>query len=211
MFEDLFDDALESSFGDDLDSYLIADLEDEEGALENAVFNTEEFELTAAEESAIFLDSVYSTCDSPEEFIDMVEENATVWEMYGLIQDATAATEAVKKMKIDNWKSVNLSRVAAREAIRQAQRANSADYKKYAKFRGLFKKYRDKILKMFGTRSKAAAKKSIANSQRKLAAIKPTTAKKKAQSTDLMKKMERVAKGLDKNGRNGRAIRENGR
>ena len=168
MLDNMLDDVLESSLSDidDLDSLLIDGVDDEDsGALEGATFDTTEDELTPAEESAIFLDAMYSSCNSPEEFIDMVEENATVWEMYGLIQDATAATEAVKRMKIDNWKKVNLDRVAARESIRLAQKNKSADYKKYVKYRALFKKYRDKILKRFGVRSKSVARRAIASAK----------------------------------------------
>ena len=212
MLDNMLDDVLESSLSDidDLDSLLIDGVDDEDsGALESATFDTTEDELTPAEESAIFLDAMYSSCNSPEEFIDMVEENATVWEMYGLIQDATAATEAVKRMKIDNWKKVNLDRVAARESIRLAQKNKSADYKKYVKYRALFKKYRDKILKRFGVRSKSVARRAIANSQHKSAAM--SNSAKRATAIDTTKKLDSVMKGLNKDGRNGKAIKTSGR
>ena len=202
MLDNMLDDVLESSLSDidDLDSLLIDGVDDEDsGALEGATFDTTEDELTPAEESAIFLDAMYSSCNSPEEFIDMVEENATVWEMYGLIQDATAATEAVKRMKIDNWKKVNLDRVAARESIRLAQKNKSADYKKY----------RDKILKRFGVRSKSVARSAIANSQHKSAAM--SNSAKRATAIDTTKKLDSGMKGLNKDGRNGKAIKTSGR
>ena len=212
MFDNMLDDALESSLSDcdDLDSLLIDGVDDDySGALEGATFDTSEDELTPAEESAIFLDAMYANCASPEEFIGMVEDNATVWEMYGLIQDATAATEAVKRMKINNWKKVNLDRVAARESIRLAQKNKSADYKKYVKYRALFKKYRDKILKRFGLRSKSVARRAIANSAHKTAAMSGSA--KKAVAIDTTKKLESTLKNLDRNGRNGRAIKDSGK
>ena len=176
----ILDGVLESSLDDisDLDSLLIEGVDEEfTTSTESVSFDENEYDISAAEESAIFLDTLYSECESKDEFVQLVEENATLWEMYGLIEDATAATEAVKKMKIDNWKKVNLDRVAAREAIRVCQKEDAALFKKYTKHRALFKKYRDQILRKYGNKSRRIAKKSIANSAHKHASVQTNKAK----------------------------------
>jgi hypothetical protein len=187
----------------DLDSLLIDGVDDNSSAsLESASFDTDSYELTPSEESAIFLDAMYNECSSPEEFMDFVTENASMWEMYGLIEDATAALEAVKRMRIDNWKQVNLGRVSKREAIRLAEKANSADYRKYKKYRALYRKYRDKIFVRYGTRGKTMARRAIANSRNKASSTH-------AQSTT--KKIDNTIKKLNRDGRNGQAIKETGK
>ena len=121
---------------DDLDSFLISGVDPIKPGLENVTIgDDDEYVCTPTEESAIFLDAIASECATVDEFYTLVEENAVEWEMCGLIEDASVALEAVKRMKIDNWRDVNRGRVAGGEAIRMAKRDNSPDYKKYKKYR----------------------------------------------------------------------------
>ena len=191
---------------DDLDSFLISGVDPVKPGLENVTIgDDDEYVCTPTEESAIFLDAIASECATVDEFYTLVEENAVEWEMCGLIEDASVALEAVKRMKIDNWRDVNRGRVAGSEAIRMAKRDNSPDYKKYKKYRDLYFKYKKKIEKKYGNRAKIAARRSIANSQRKSACVKS------AQGAGITKKLDTTIKKLDKDGRNGTAIKESGK
>lgn len=192
--------------GGGLESFLIDGVDPIEPGVEGASLDIyDEYTLSPAEESAIFLDAMASECDSAEEFFDLVEENATAWEMYGIIEDASAALEAVKRMKITNWKQVNTDRIAGNQAIRMAASAKSNDYKKYKKFRTLMLKYKAKIMKRYSAQSKVAARKAIQNSKRKAASVKGSAA------SGITKKIDHAISGLDKTGRNGKAITEKGR
>jgi hypothetical protein len=87
-----------------------------------------------------------------------------------------------------------------------AAASNSSDYKKYKKYRALYKKYKAKIEQKYATRAKASARRSIQNSQRKTASVKNSPA-----ASGISKKMDNAIKHLDKNGRNGSAIQEKGK
>ena len=191
----------------DFDSFLIEGVDPVEPGLEGATLDDgDDYTLTPADESAIFLEALASECETPEEFFNVVEENAVTLEMYGVLESASAALEAVKRMKVDNWKQVNLSRVTGNQAIRMAAAANSPDYKKYKKYRALYIKYKKKIEEKYKSRAKSVARKSIQNSQRKTASAKGNTA-----ASGITKKMDNAIKNLDRNGRNGSAIKETGK
>lgn len=191
-----------------LDSFLIDGVDPVAPGLEGVtmVDTDDEYTLTPADESAIFLETLACGCDTPQEFYDIIEENAVALEMYGVIENASAALEAVKRMKVDNWKQVNLSRVSGNQSIRMAQAANSSDYKKYKKYRALYIKYKKKIEKRYEGRAKVAARRAIQNSQRKVSAIKD-----KKVAGGINKKLDKTINGLNKDGRNGVAIKENGK
>ena len=190
------------SFLFDTDDTLTADQALEGATIEDG---SENLELDAAAESAIFLESMRDGCDTFEEFADMVQENAIEWEMCGLINSADEAFEAVKRIKIDNFKQVNLDRETRRECIRLAKINNDPNYPKYAKHRKAMKKFRDKIFSRWESKARSNARRSIANSKKKAASI---SSSKKAASTTA--KLDNTLKKLDKNGRNGTAITAHG-
>lgn len=117
--------------------------------------------LTPADESAIFLETVMESCETPDEFIDMVTENAVYWQSFGLIDDADVALEAVKRITVDNWKQVNFKRLWHREALRVEARKDSADWKKYVKYRTEMRKVRAKIIQ----RNENVAKRNVRQAQ----------------------------------------------
>ena len=191
-----------------IDSFLI-DTDDTittDAVLESATLDdgNDSTELTAAAESAIFLDAMYQECESFEEFKEMVEESAIEWELNGLIESSDAAFEAVKRIQIENFKQVNLDRETRRECIRLAKANDDPNYPKYAKYRKLMREYRDKIFQRWETKARTNARKSISRSKTKAAASKG----KKA--TQTVKKLDNALKRVDKNGRNGTAIKERG-
>ena len=200
--------SFENMNANDFDSFLIEGVDPVTPGIEGATFDDDDdgYVLTPADESAIFLETLACECATPDEFYNTIEENAVALEMYGVIEDASAALEAVKRMKVDNWKQVNLSRVTGNQAIRMAAAANSPDYKKYKKYRALFIKYKKKIEEKYRNRAKTAARRSIQNSQHKTASVKNSPA-----ASGITKKMDSAIKNLDKNGRNGSAIRETGK
>lgn len=190
---------------DNLDSFLF-DTDDTltaDQALEGATIDdgSESLDLDAAAESALFLESMYDGCDSFEEFENLVQENALEWHMCGLINSADEAFEAVKRIKIENFKQVNLDRETRRECIRLAKVNNDPNYPKYAKHRKLMKEFRNKIFTRWESKARNNARKSIANSKKKAASI--SSSKKAAQTTA---KLDNTLKKLDKDGRNGTAI-----
>lgn len=192
-----------------LDSFLFDtdDTQTADQALEGATIDdgSENLDLDPAAESAIFLECMYDGCNSFEEFEQLVEENAIEWNMCGLINSADEAFEAVKRIKIDNFKQVNLDRETRRECIRLAKVNNDPNYPKYAKYRKLMKEYREKIFARWETKARSNARRSIANSKKKAASI--SSSRKAAQTTA---KLDSTLKKLDKNGRNGTAITAHG-
>ena len=203
--------SIENVNANDFDSFLIEGVDPVTPGIEGATIDDgEDYVLTPADESAIFLEALACECATSDEFFNLVEDNAVALEMYGVIEDASAALEAVKRMKVDNWKQVNLSRVTGNQAIRMAAAENggkgSPDYRKYKKYKALFIKYKKKIESKYAHRAKSAARRSIQNSQHKVASVKNSPA-----AVGMTKKLDNTLKHLNKDGRNGTAIRENGK
>lgn len=121
----------------------------------------EDDELDSATESSMFLDIIMDSCDSMEEFQDLVNESAYEWEMYGLIDDAKSALEATKIMKVENWKEKNRKRLINRECIRVAMKKDDPLYKKYKKFRDAMREFREKIF----TKYEAIATRNVRQAQ----------------------------------------------
>ena len=118
-------------------------------------------ELDSATESSMFLDIIMESCDSMEEFQDLVNESAYEWEMYGLIDDAKSALEATKIMKVENWKEKNRKRLINRECIRVSMKKDDPLYKKYKKFRDAMREFREKIF----TKYEAIATRNVRQAQ----------------------------------------------
>ena len=155
MFDDLFTDdapALESSYDD-------VTLDGEESLIAG--------ELTSATESSIFLAAMQDMCNTPDEFVDMVNENAVTWQMYGLIDDAEEAMEVAKKVTYDNWKDTRMKRVIGKEVLRLAKANDPANYKKYRDFRNKALALRQKFYQKYLSKAKQNAKAALRNSSSK--------------------------------------------
>lgn len=145
--------------------------------------------LDAADESAIFLAALQDTC-TPEEFESLVLENTTELELYGLIDDAESAMEAIKIVKHKITKQENLNREQAKACFRMAKKANCSEWKRYHLYRTKMKAERDKIFAKFGSKAKAEAKKVVNNSRRKASSMNSVTGKTITEKMD--KKIEEI-------------------
>lgn len=178
----------------DFDNLMLDDVNDdtamESAALEGTV-DYEDDELTPADESVYFLDTLMEECSSLEEFQAIVTENAVDFQLYGLIDDAEAAIEAVKKITIEDWKHVNFNRLVHRECIRLAKKNNDPNYGKYAMFREKMRGFRTKIFARWESKAKVNVRKALQNSKNKAANINTNTGKKvTAQLNNAIKRAE---------------------
>lgn len=128
-------------------------------------------------ESEIFLMALESECDTPEELAQIVSEGAMEMALYGLLDKPEIATEAVKKIQIDNWKEANFNRIAKRTAIRLAMVNGDALYTKYKLYRDKLIEHRDKIYKKYGAKAKIEARKIIKNARNKASNMNSATGK----------------------------------
>ena len=164
-FEDDYEDDTELDLSDD----EFDDLSDEDAR--------DDAELTIAAEAAIFMDTVRETFDSDEEFVQYVQENAVEWELYGLIPSASRALEAIKTIKVGDWKQKNRQRLIRRECIRIACKKNDPNYVKYKKYRTLMRQYRQKIFDKYESKAKSNVLKAKSNSAAKASNIKTSSGK----------------------------------
>lgn len=184
-FDDDFDAATED-FDDDLnmdDEDTSFDFDDDDlPDFSDDEFDDPTFEgaddsddLSEAAEAAIFMDTVRESFDNDADFVEYVTENAVEWELYGLIPSASRALEAIKTLKIDDWKQKNRQRLIRRECIRIACKKNDPNYVKYKKFRDLMRTYRQKIFDKYETKAKSNVLKAKNNSVAKASNIKTTS------------------------------------
>lgn len=169
--------------------------------------------LTNGLESIILCDVLHETCTA-EEYRSFLSENATELELYGLIDreamatesygeaDETedSATEARNVVKLN--RDAVISREEARIAIGLAKQANDPLYKYYHKYAVLKRKFRDKIYAKYGTKARPIARKAVMNSRNKASAMNSKT------GTTVINKIDQRIMRLDKNGRNGQAIKK---
>lgn len=120
-------------------------------------------------ESEIVLTAIRESCNSDEEYAELMDEVATEMALYGVIEDADVATEAAKKIVITDFKAANFNRIQKRTAIRLAAINNDALYAKYRKYRDLFLQAREAIYKKYGSKAKQETKKILINARRKSA------------------------------------------
>ena len=162
----------------------------ESAALEGTV-DYEDTELTPADESVYFLDTLMEECQSLEEFQAIVTENAVDFQLYGLIDDAEAAIEAVKRITIDDWKHVNFNRLVHRECVRLAKKNNDPNYSKYAMFREKMRGFRSKIFTRWEAKARTNVRKALQNSKSKASNINTSTGRKvTSQLTNAIKRAE---------------------
>lgn len=167
------DDDFESFDASDDDLPELDDEEFDDPTFEDAQDDTED--LSEAAEAAIFMDTVRETFDSDAEFAEYVMENAVEWELYGLIPSASRALEAIKTLKIDDWKQKNRQRLIRRECIRIACKKGDPNYAKYKKYRDLMRTFRQKIFDKYETKARANVLKAKNNSVAKASNIKTTS------------------------------------
>ena len=153
--------------------------------------NIEDIKLDTADESAVFLAALQDVC-TPEEYNQLVMENATELELYGLIHDAAIVTEGVKIVKHKITKQENLNREQSKAALRLAKKANSAEWKKYSSARSKMLAAKQKIFVKFGPKAKQEARKIVQNSKRKASAMPSVTGK------SISDKMDQKIKEIDK-------------
>lgn len=168
----------------DTDSFAEAE---ESASYEGAYFEGEDDiiggELDSATESAFFLDMMADTCDSLDEYVSLVTENAVTWELYGLIDDASAAVEATKKVTYDNWKDTQMKRRIGKEVMRLAA-ANMPDkYKKYRMFREKALAFRNEFYSRYGTKATQLARTAMRNTGAKAANMNSTHGNKIVQAS----------------------------
>lgn len=138
----------------------------------------------AAIESEIVLTAIRNECESDEEFATLLESAGTEMALYDVISDADVATEAVKRIVVQDWKTVNFERISKRTAIRLAMVNNDPLYTKYKKYRDLLLETREKIYVKYGQRAKVEARKIIKNSRNKAANMNSAAGK------DIVAKMD---------------------
>ena len=138
----------------------------------------------AAIESEIVLTAIRNECESDEEFATLLESAGTEMALYDVISDADVATEAAKKIVVQDWKAANFNRIWRRTAIRMAMLNNDPLYTKYRKYRDLLLEVREKIYVKYGSKSKVEAKKIIKNARNKAANMNSNAGK------DIVAKMD---------------------
>ena len=133
--------------------------------------------IDSSTESALFLDFMLESCDSIEEFEELVNENATDWQLYGLIDDRDMALEASRIMKVENWKQKNRFRLIRRECIRIGKEKNDPNYIKYKKYRDLMRQFRQKLFDRYETLATRNVKSAHKNSVAKASNVKTASGK----------------------------------
>lgn len=123
----------------------------------------------AAIESEVILTAIRNECATDEEFHALLESAGTEMALYDIISDAELATEAAKKIVVQDWKAASFARLSKRTAIRLAMVNNDTLYTQYKKYRDLLLATRDKIYTKYGAKANMEAKKIIKNARNKAA------------------------------------------
>lgn len=163
---------------------------------------TESVSIDNADDMAsVLLAGVLEQC-TPEEYQEIVQENAHLWELYGLIPDADmVATEATKKVVAKYTKYSYLSAATKRAAFRLARAAGDPNYDKYIKYRNLMRQYREKVLDKWNSKASREAKRILRGAATTAGSVKDTRGKQ------MEEKIDKALKKTNAEGRNGQAIR----
>lgn len=197
-----------------------AETEDEEPAapaeesLEREV--SDEEMLTSGMESILFLEALRATCASEDEYKQIITENATELQLYGVVDpvaiareswtdedeevDEEVATEAKNIVRLNKQARVNTE--VARMSIGLAKKANDPLYKAYHKHSVLKRKFRDKIYAKYNSRATPLARKAVANGRNRAAMINSPA------GAGIVSKIDSRLKQLDKSARNMSAIKK---
>lgn len=155
--------------------------------------NPDDITLDHADESAIFLAALQDACTA-EEYNDLVMENLTELELYGLIESAEVVTEGLKIIKHKVTKQENLNREQAKAAFRLARKANSSEWKKYKMHREKMIENREKIFQKFGFKAKSEAKRVLQGAKRKASSMPATSLTGKSITEKMDKKIAEINK-----------------
>lgn len=145
-------------------------------------------ELTPAEESELFLVALQDNCSSNEEFLQIVQESATEFGLYGLLGNVEEAMEATKRVVVRVTTAEVLDRVQKRTCIRLAAKDGSQLYNKYKFHRTKMIEYRLAMYQRYSAKAKPIAKKAIQNSRNKARA---------AGNVDIASKMDKQIKKMN--------------
>lgn len=137
-----------------------------------------------AVESEIVMNALRSACASDEEFAALLESAGTEMALYGLLSDENIATEVVKKIQVNDWKTANFNRICRRTAIRLAMINNDALYTKYRKYRDLLLEVREKIYVKYQSKAKAETRRIIKNARNKAASMNSAAGKSITEKMD---------------------------
>lgn len=132
---------------------------------------------SAADRTAVFLAAMEEEC-TPEEFKELVLDQATALEAYGLIDDADAvraaygivesgnasAMEAAyknRKMKFVLSRGTQMTRAQKKAAMKLAKRNTDPNYEKYVTYRNKMIFYRQKVYDKWLSRGTREAKRLL--------------------------------------------------
>ena len=151
--------------------------------------------------ASVLLAGILEQC-TPEEYESIVQENAHLWELYGLIPDADmVATEATKKVVAKYTKYSYLSAATKRAAFRLARAAGDPNYDKYIKYRNLMRQYREKVLDKWNSKASREAKRILRGAATTAGSVND------ARGKSMEDKIDKALKKTNSEGRNGKAIR----
>lgn len=140
-------------------------------------------------ESEIVLTALMESCSTDEEFSELLEQHAVEMELFGIIDNSEEACEAARNIVRLN-KSAKFSAIEKRAAIRLAKKADDPLYTKYAKYRALWKDFREKIFAKYRTKATREAKTIIVNARRKASGMSVDSGKSLTDRMD--REIERV-------------------
>ena len=142
--------------------------------------------ITPELEDYVFLLAMEEEC-TPEQFHDLVLENAVELNMYGLLHnpeildelyespsDTEIATEASgykKKVSYKQSKDMVYNKIKYRTALRIAKNANSPAWQKYKRGREMMIEAREEIYRMNGGKAEQATKRIMSGAAHKAAAM----------------------------------------
>lgn len=142
--------------------------------------------LESAEDRAMVLLAALEDVCTEEEFQSLVVENALSLEIYGLIPDASAVTEATKRVVAKYTKNSALSGAQTRAAFRLARANKDPMYDKYKKYRMLMFEYREKIQEKYASKAKKEARRIISGAKNTAASMNDKKGK------DISSKLEKA-------------------
>lgn len=161
----------------------------------------ESFTLTEEDSTEILLAAIESTFDTSQEYADFLNDSATEMELYGIGDGETIATEA-KRIVSTISKQSEMSKAERRLVIKIAARKGDPHYEKYNKYKKLFLQERDYLREHYKALAKKELKEQLRNKARKASTMASATGK------NIAKRIDKTLNKLDKDGRNGVAIKK---
>ena len=171
--------------------------------------------LTSGMESILFLEALRAGCTSEEEYKNILSENATELQLYGVVdpvaiaresyedeedEDMEVATEAKNIVRLN--REAKISTEVARMSIGLAKKAKDPLYKSYHKYSVLKRQFRDKIYAKYNSRAIPLARKAVANGRNRAAMINSPA------GNGIVARIDTRLKQLDKSARNMQAIKK---